>query len=272
MKNLMNQIRGLYVKVEKLGAEQSVDLILKVWTDGNKAGDIYGNVGNSWIADSNTAPLMSNQVQTQVVSRRIAGVVWFDKNLNGVRDDGEPLLDGVTATLFKRNADTGKYEICTEDVTKDPIKTVTTVKGAYAFEKLAAGDYIVAFSSDKVDLSEFTGATTYQETGVNASRNNDGKPIADLTADGIDKTQYPYYIQHTAAKPSMELHSLDAMGSITLNNGVEEYLNQDLGLIVAGFELPKTGGTGTAGYVLLGVSLMAGALLFALLRRKKYTV
>jgi len=289
---LMDQITGLYVKVEDLQGQQSVDLKLWVKTQGNQAGNIYKNVGNSWIANSPTLPLMSNQVQTQVVSRSISGVVWHDKNLNGVRDDGEPLLDNVTATLFKKGAD-GTYKICTEDVTGAPISgtCVTGAKdskgqyimgpGEYSFGRLPAVevitdgagketavplDYIVVFSGGS--LGSYTGPTSYQVHGGNDSTTNDGMEIASLTADGIERGQYLYYIKYSAGSDAIRLHSLADIVKIQLDNGVEAVSHQDLGVVIAGPELPMTGGSGTAGHTLGGLSLMAGAALWMALRRK----
>ena len=270
---LMTAIKGLYVKVEKLKSQQSVDLIFLMETSGNSAGDFYKNIANSWIKDSPTLPLVSNKVETQVVSRTIAGVVWHDKNLNGIRDEGEPLLDDVTATLFKKNDD-GSYSPWEQDVTKKPIPGGTCVtggqdhegnplsSGAYSFEKLPMGDYIVAFSGDV--LENYTGATTYQQGGGNQANTNDGKPIE--TTKARNSGSYRYYIRYSGDSSSMTLHSIQEMDTVILNDGVEEYVNQDLGLVTAVMELPETGGAGTALFTFLGLALMAGALL---IRRRR---
>lgn len=83
-----------------------------------------------------------------------------------------------------------------------------------------------------------------------------------------DPQTYAYYIRYTLGAPGITLHRIEEMGTVRLNNGVEEYANQDLGLIMAGKKLPDTGGPGTALYTLLGIVLMAGALLYLSRRRR----
>lgn len=122
LNELMESVTGLYVKATELGGGQTITMTFAVKTNGNKAGNLYKNISNSWIAGSQTLPLTSNMVETQAISRRISGVVWYDWNLNGVRDtdiEKETLLQGVTATLF-RETGAGTYEICTADVTGVP--------------------------------------------------------------------------------------------------------------------------------------------------------
>jgi len=272
LEKLVGEITGLYIKVENLKGKQAVHLDLGIETKGNKAGDLYGNIGNSWIAGSETDPLMSNQVQTQVVSRSISGLVWYDKNLNGVRDNGELLLNGVTATLFKKNS-AGDYEKCTENVKKEPISGICTTngEGKYSFDDLAAGNYIVAFSGSQ--LAKYTGAASYQVHGENDTTTNDGVAIDGVTKEQIEADEYAYYIQYSVGDDGhIYLHKLDEMGSLHLNNGVEAVDHQDLGVVISGPELPMTGGIGTAWHTLGGLALMAGAALWLALRRKREEV
>ena len=63
----------------------------------------------------------------------IADSVWQDNNANGIADDGEPSVLGVTVNL--RDAD--------DESLLD--SQVTDVNGAYLFEYLYPGDYIVEF-------------------------------------------------------------------------------------------------------------------------------
>lgn len=273
---LMSSVTGLYVKVENLQKGQTIDMEFKVQAQGNKAGDWYKNIANSWIADTKTGSLTSNKVETQTVSRTISGVVWFDRNLNGIRDGDEPLVEGVTATLFKKNDD--GYEICTKDVTgkditpcstdevkeeKDAAGNVTTKgksAGAYVFENLADGYYIVAFSG--AGLETFADVTAYQRNGQNDANTSDGKIVPQGNGQAFDPSAYVYYIHYSAGAPSVTLHSLAQMGTVSLVNGVEAYTNQDLGLIKATHELPQTGGAGTNLYTMGGMlSLSIGFLL-----------
>lgn len=294
---LMGTITGLYVKAENLSKGQTIDMQVTIQAEGNKAGDWYKNIANSWIAGSETLALTSNKVETVAVSRSISGVVWYDWNLNGVRDvepqgtyteeksgldgssvqngadpnikvpDEEALLEGVTVTLFKKNEYSKKYEICETDIGGRKILPVTTGKdGAYSFDKLANGDYIVAFSGES--LEPYTDATFYQynESKSNDSNTSDGVKTSELNAvegdiSGINKEKYPYCIQYSVGSPNMEFHSIDDIraGKVALNNYREDYSHQDLGVIVAGYELPETGGMGTLPYMMGGILLILTA-------------
>lgn len=251
---LMSIITGLYVKAENLQQGQTITMQIVVETQDNRADNWYKNIANSWIADTKTLSLTSNKVETQSVSRCISGVVWYDQDLNGIRDDDELRLEGVTATLFKKG-DTG-YEPCTVDVKGNLIDPVTTGEdGAYSFNDLTAGDYIVAFSGEV--LSRFTDETAYQQNGSNDAVTSDGKKIA-----GGAGGSYAYYIQYSVGDPSMKLHGLKEIGTANLVGGVEAYANQDLGLITATLELPQTGGSGTTSYTAGGLLILCvGSLL-----------
>ena len=262
---LMRTVTGLYVKAEGLQTGQTITLRITVETEDNKADDWYKNIANSWIAGSATLPLTSNKVETQTVSRSISGVVWHDRDLDGVRDDDEQRLPDVTATLFK--IVNGAYVRCTEDVTGREISPVTTgPDGVYSFDKLGPGDYIVAFSG--LALEEFTGATAYQQNGRNDADTNDGKAVSRGRTKAFDLDGYAYYIQYSLEGQSIPLHGLEEIGTVHLVNGVEAYANQDLGLVKATHELPQTGGAGTARYTVGGI-LIACVSLFLLLINKK---
>lgn len=262
----MSSVTGLYAKVENLHKGQTVTLRFIVRTDGNKADDWYKNIANSWIAGSGTLPLTSNKVETQAVSRTVSGVVWHDLNLNGIRDEDEPLISGVDVTLFRKDGE--NYVLCTQDVKGTTISPVTTgADGVYAFHDLAAGDYIVAFSGKA--LETYTGATGYQVNGQNDTSTNDGKAVPKTDGSVFDPNAYVYYIHFSKDGAQMRLHAISEMGTVTLNKGVEMYANQDLGLIVATYELPQTGGTGTALNTMGGLVLMTAAAVLLLDSKKK---
>lgn len=286
----------VFAVARNLGAQKSICIDINVKTDDNVAADLYGNMAHSWISGSATDhTLISNQVYTRVLSRAISGVVWYDSNLDGVRDDNEALLSGVTAALFKldenKESDTyGKYVPCTAGVTDKGIctgigqdgqraytedgTTVTDSDGNYYFGDLSAGNYIVAFSKD--DLKQYTGAAIYQVNKENDDNTNDGVPLLTtsgsldtegITFNGIDSNKYAYAIAYSLSGKNPEavsMHSIEEItapnSGIVLNNYVELYANQDLGLVIAGFELPKTGGTGTILFTIGGLLLMAGAV------------
>ena len=88
---------------------------------------------------------------------KVTGNAWLDENKDGVRDDSEQKMSGITARLV--DADTGTI-----------IKSVTTdSKGAYTFAGIANGNYLVIFDYDTVKYT----VTTYQKAGVEVNVNSD---------------------------------------------------------------------------------------------------
>ena len=91
----------------------------------------------------NLAPTVSNSTmqsmaRSYILTRAIEGLVWLDINHNGLQDSGEPKLRGIQVTLT-RKAD-GEDKIW---------GTVETDEyGRYRFDKLSAGKYEVAFTSN----------------------------------------------------------------------------------------------------------------------------
>jgi uncharacterized repeat protein (TIGR01451 family) len=132
-------------------------------------------------------------VQTIVVLGRIGDRIWLDLNRDGKQDSGEPGLGGVTVEL--RTALGVLVGTTTTDAT-----------GAYLFDKLVAGDYVVtvvntvgSFSpsdatTDNLD-SDFTAAGTSAVTlsgstgtsvdaGIIGTAKLSGKTLIDVTGNG----------------------------------------------------------------------------------------
>lgn len=222
-------ITGLYMEVNNLAANTTLSMTIKVQPQGNLAGDVYGNVAYSWIADGNSQTIPSNQVQTTVLSRKISGLVWEDQDWDGIRDEEEPLLENVNVTLFVKGSD-GGYQACTADITGSVVQMIETdSNGEYVFDKLAAGDYIVAFSGEI--LEDYTGATVYQTDG-GSEDSNDGVALSELQKSGIDTSTYVYAIQYSQEQADIKLHTVEEIqaGGISAENFVEAVSHQDLGL------------------------------------------
>ncbi len=103
----------------------------------------------------------------------ISGLVWKDENKNGIREDSEMLLSGVTVKLF--NIDTN------EIVVIDDNKQIATTNqsGEYTFSGLGKGNYIVLFEYDtnKYKLTTYKSGTASENTNsdvINKSVNIDG--------------------------------------------------------------------------------------------------
>ncbi|MCA9379742.1 hypothetical protein KC675_01035, partial [Candidatus Dojkabacteria bacterium] len=84
--------------------------------------------------------------------------VWRDNNKNGIQDDGEPGIEGITVKLY---TETGT----------EPLETQQTDElGNYSFRNIDAGNYIV----------EFGDFPSYARSGANLGSNNEKDSDANI--------------------------------------------------------------------------------------------
>ena len=88
---------------------------------------------------------------------KITGTAWLDENNDGARQENEPFMKGIKATLV--DSDNG--------IIKQ--STVTNSSGEYTFSGVRNGNYIVIFDYDTVRYT----VTTYQKEGVTLNVNSD---------------------------------------------------------------------------------------------------
>ena len=93
--------------------------------------------------DANACPASRAYTVVIAPSLTIGNLVWRDDNNNGLRDVGEPGLDGVTVQLFRT---TDNY-IGNGDDVQVGSNIVTAGGGLYSFSSLAAGKYFVRLPS-----------------------------------------------------------------------------------------------------------------------------
>jgi uncharacterized repeat protein (TIGR01451 family) len=105
------------------------------------------------IASSDTDITMSSISKTY----KITGTAWLDENENGMRDDGEELMKGITATLVDSDGGVIKQT------------TSTNSKGEYTFTGVKNGNYIIIFDYDTVLYT----VTVYQKENVTSNVNSD---------------------------------------------------------------------------------------------------
>ena len=122
--------------------------------DANKANnDNEEAVENTGATANSSSSSNSNIVKTY----KITGTAWLDENEDGMRNDNEQKMSGVTARLV--NSDTGVI-----------VKSVTTdSKGDYVFAGVANGNYLIVFDYDTVKYT----VTTYQKAGIEPNLNSD---------------------------------------------------------------------------------------------------
>lgn len=220
--------------VRDLPAGARLDTKVNGNTTGNKASDMYVNMysdGNNVVSTVST-----------VVSRSINGRVWEDKNRNGSRDDGEPMVRGVKVRLVRRDA--GK-EISTQSTGAD---------GRYEFTELPAGDYTVLFTAPDGKDWGLWKVTTVKADGVDESRNNDATSIS------TEDLSEGAHISDVKRFPNVE--------EMTTSRFVVN--NKDLGIVYKNgpvFALPATGSPWLL--VVLAVGVMFCVACWAVSRRPR---
>lgn len=152
-----------------LPANARYDFILSVKPTGNSASDVYVN---RWADGDNKVDAV-----TQVVERKVSGVAWFDLNHDGIRQDSDRLLAGVTVTLVDGNGRT------VTSVSGKPCTTTTDGNGRYEIGSIPAG------SGFKLRFTPKTGTTWHgQHTTVKnakeASEATDSDSDEEDDADG----------------------------------------------------------------------------------------
>ncbi|MDR1775402.1 MAG: leucine-rich repeat protein [Actinomycetes bacterium] len=180
-----------------VGADDTVDSDATAHTT-----DGTGKLVTVSIDDAATLLSLTNtdSVSNDIGLRRtyeVSGLVWEDRDNDGLQDPGEPALAGVVATLFVQNPSSGAWTQVTTDAhggTITPQTTTTAILNGhnYLFEDLPYGTYKVVFT-DNVSgalLGEFGVSAT--NVGSDDTIDNDGVgghdangTLTSATIDGI---------------------------------------------------------------------------------------
>lgn len=120
------------------------------------------NNPNGTASNNNTGNNNNTQNTTQK-NHMLAGVAWLDSNINGVKDEGEPLLADIKVKLL--NVDTNEI---VKDANGTEIATATNSTGMYILQNVPNGKYIVIFEYDTTKY----GLTTYQVSGAPDGKNS----------------------------------------------------------------------------------------------------
>lgn len=109
---------------------------------------------------------------------KITGTAWIDANFNGERDSSEEKVEGMEVILLNKDTNT----IITDPDTGEQKRTTTSSTGAYTFNNLPNGEYVVVFVYDSSNYS----LTEYQKEDVNERYNSDAIDV-NITIDGERK-------------------------------------------------------------------------------------
>ncbi len=160
-------MKAFYCDLGDLEPGETIVVRINVQTDGNNPADIYNNLYYE-AAEEQDTPVQSNLVTTQVVKRDISGRTWLDMNENGIQDEDEAALSGVTVTLY--NGDTQAVDVYGNTVES----TKTGDDGSYLFENLPAGTYRVVFETDGTAYD-----LTVQNAGDDDTVDSDASEVSD---------------------------------------------------------------------------------------------
>ncbi|WP_182870577.1 SdrD B-like domain-containing protein [Rhodopirellula sp. JC639] len=103
--------------------------------------------------------------------------VWYDNDLDGIQDGGEPGVENVTVNLYRDGDGDGIPET---DGSDGPViaTDVTDVNGFYLFENLQPGDYFVEFVTSTLPAGY---VLTSQNQGTNDEVDSDADQSTGLT-------------------------------------------------------------------------------------------
>lgn len=252
--NENQEITCIYIVAEnfKKSSKLRLDCYMKIDNGGQSqdiSGDRYFNKAFSIIANNKANEYdESNVVSTAVISRAISGMVWNDENGNGIREENEKPIEGVVATLLKYDQKNSTYSVCDSDLQGNKIEPITTTQdGMYEFDKLPAGEYIVAFNTNNANYA----ITKYQVNGINDANTNDG-----VKTDNLE--EYDFAIKYSLEQQNIKLHITDELSEDMLDDYKEKIINQDLGLCEKNIELqlPVTGGGKSIYFIVIGLTIM----------------
>ena len=141
--------------------------------DGAKDSDVDPSNGVSGPVTLTSDQPVDNDVDAGIVpGGHIGDRVWRDDNGDGVQEDGEPGVSGVTVILHDANG-------------KEVARTTTDANGAYSFDDLPFGDYTVQFQAP--DGTHFT----TQGAGSDPSKDSDADPSTGSTSTITLTPQHP---------------------------------------------------------------------------------
>ena len=101
---------------------------------------------------------------TVTTKNSISGMAWIDTNKNGIRESSEKPFAGITVMLV--NTKTNKF---VTDENGSKLTITTDSKGAYEFENIEEGSYMVVFTYDNLKYRN----TEYQAKSATETTNSD---------------------------------------------------------------------------------------------------
>ncbi len=132
-----SQVTAVRARGPRMEKQAICQFKVHVTVDDNLAGDNYSNSAGA-SATGITLPVLSNSLAVPVVGSSLGDRVWYDRNANGIQDEGENGVEGVTVKLLDGSGNPVKNPLTGADYV-----TTTGADGVYGFNKLNQGSYIV---------------------------------------------------------------------------------------------------------------------------------
>ena len=128
----------------EIEANIKVEMEITLKTSNNRSGDVYSNSVTAQTSKE-TEVITSTNTKTRVVRRQISGMIWYDINENGIKDEEEPYASRIEVGLKKED---GSQAV---DINGNEIPNVlTNERGEYVFNNLPKGKYVVLIQTDEV--------------------------------------------------------------------------------------------------------------------------
>ena len=168
-------------------AGATVEIEITLTTTNNNGGDSYYNVATAQ-TNKNTEVITAPTVEAEVVTRRISGMIWYDTNENGVKDEDESYASGIEVELL--NTDGTKAV----DVNGNEIQNqLTNVNGEYEFINLPKDRYYVRIETDSEYRLTNANVGTNQEINSKFEETDGNKQSYEIT--NLDGIQSPEIIE-----------------------------------------------------------------------------
>lgn len=157
----MQDITALIFGIDHVFGNEYLDIYITITpTEKNgasqKTKDLYKNNFTQY-AQNQAEIVISNTAEAQVVQRVVNGTTWIDANKNGIRENTEQKLSGLTASIYSTKimkvGDSAAYTI--DGVSLYPVydvygnnvaSTKTGLAGEYEFTNMKDGEYYIVFA------------------------------------------------------------------------------------------------------------------------------
>ena len=183
---------------------------ITIKTNNNRSGDIYSNSVTAQTSKS-TEVITSTNVETKVVKRQIVGMIWYDTNENGIKDEGESYANRIEVELKKSD---GSKAV---DVNGNEVQNVlTNGEGEYQFSNLPKGEYIVEIKTED----------KYKLTSANVGSNKEINSKFEETEEG---TKQSYVITNLNTIDSPEIIEKNVNAGLVVKDAkiIIKYLEED---------------------------------------------